>query len=165
VHVIPCSKLYSFLLVLQPRAMEKLRTEITATCGDGPKTNRNDLKKMSYLQNVSKESQSSSHSRSRHGNRYDPLTLRLYPSVPVNARSALRITVLPTGGRPNGTVPVLIPKESAIACSVYSMHRRKHLYGMDAELFRPERLDEKVPLHQDSTKAKWGYLPFHGILS
>jgi cytochrome P450 len=65
--------------------------------------------------------------------------LRLYPSVPVNTRTAIRTTVLPTGGGPNRTAPVLIPKGSAVAFSAYAMHRRPDLYGMDAEMFRPER--------------------------
>ncbi len=42
------------------------------------------------------------------------------------------------------------------------MHRRPDLYGMDAELFRPERWDEDMPLNDNETNAKWGYLPFNG---
>lgn len=42
------------------------------------------------------------------------------------------------------------------------MHRRPDLYGMDAELFRPERWDEDMPMNDNPTNAKWGYLPFHG---
>ena len=75
---------------------------------------------------------------------------------------ATRTTVLPTGGGPDRTSPVLIPKGSAVAFSVYAMQRRPDLYGMDAELFQPERWDEEMPLQQDATNAKWGYLPFHG---
>lgn len=88
--------------------------------------------------------------------------LRLYPSLPVNTRTAIRTTVLPVGGGPDGTSPVLIPKGSALAFSVYSMHRRPDLYGMDAELFRPERWEEEMPMEKDPTKHKWGFLPFHG---
>lgn len=66
------------------------------------------------------------------------------------------------GGGPDRKSPVLVPKGSAVAFSVYSMHRRPDLYGMDAELFRPERWDEDMPLHQNPTNSKWGYLPFHG---
>jgi hypothetical protein len=33
---------------------------------------------------------------------------------------------------------------------------------MDAETFRPERWEAALPMHQDSTKTKWGYLPFNG---
>ena len=42
------------------------------------------------------------------------------------------------------------------------MHRRPELYGMDAEIYRPERLDEVLPMHKDATNARWGYLPFNG---
>jgi cytochrome P450 len=42
------------------------------------------------------------------------------------------------------------------------MHRRPDFYGMDAELFRPERWDEYMPVNDDPTNAKWGYLPFNG---
>ena len=41
------------------------------------------------------------------------------------------------------------------------MHRRPDLYGMDAELFRPERWDEHMPLHDDPINSKYGYLPFN----
>ncbi|KAF2024812.1 cytochrome P450, partial [Setomelanomma holmii] len=88
--------------------------------------------------------------------------LRLYPSLPVNTRTAMETTILPTGGGPNQTSPVLIPKGGVVAFSVYSMHRRPDLYGMDAELFRPERWEEEMPMHNNPTNSKWGYLPFHG---
>lgn len=90
------------------------------------------------------------------------LALRLYPSVPVNSRTALRTTTLPTGGGPDGLSPVLIRRGDAVAYSVYSLHRRKDLYGADAEDFRPERWEEDLPLNRDETTANWGYLPFNG---
>lgn len=133
-----------FLLVRHPNVLEKLRIEINSNCSDVTSLTRADLRKMSYLSNVLNE------------------TLRLYPSVPVNTRTAKRTTTLPTGGGPDRTAPVLIPKGAMVAYSVYAMHRRPDLYGMDAELFRPERWDEDMPMHRDKINAAWGYLPFNG---
>ncbi|KFY10203.1 hypothetical protein V491_07770 [Pseudogymnoascus sp. VKM F-3775] len=132
-----------FLLTRHPQVLQKLRVEISKLNGNIDLT-RTSLRNMKYLQNVLKE------------------TLRLYPPVPVNARTALRTTVLPTGGGPDRKSPVLIPKGSSVAYSVYTMHRRPDLYGMDAELFRPERWDEQMALSQNETDSKWGYLPFNG---
>jgi cytochrome P450 len=159
--IYPISNLRSFLLVRHPQVMERLRVEVASMDGSGPDLSRDDLKGMPYLQNILKESM--------YGGRvlmnYFSLAyaaLRLYPSVPVNTRTAVRTTVLPTGGGLDRTSPVLVPKGSAVAFSVYSMHRRPDLYGMDAELFRPERWDEDMPLKNNPTNNKWGYLPFHG---
>ncbi|RJE21193.1 Cytochrome P450 [Aspergillus sclerotialis] len=88
--------------------------------------------------------------------------LRLYPSVPVNTRTAHKMTTLPTGGGPDRRSPVLIQKGENVAFCVYAMHRREDLYGKDAEYFRPERWDEDLPLFRDEKTAAWGYLPFNG---
>jgi len=66
--------------------------------------------------------------------------------------------VLPIGGSPNRTSPVLIPKGTAIVYSVYIMYRRPNLYGIDAELYRPKRWDKDILLNYNETDAKWGYL-------
>ena len=133
-----------FLLVRHPKVLEKLKEEIKEKCSDPASLTRTGLREMGYLQNVLKE------------------TLRLYPSAPVNERKANKTTFLPTGGGPYRTAPVLIPKGTTVAYSVYAMHRRPDLYGMDAELFRPERWDEDMPMFHDKTNAAWGYLPFNG---
>lgn len=132
-----------FLLVRHPEVMAKLRAEI-AEISPTEHINRTTLRNLKYLQNVMKE------------------VMRLYPSVPVNTKCAVRTTVLPTGGGLDRKSPVLIPKGSACAYSVYTMHRRPDLFGMDAEIFRPERWDEDLPLNRDPTLQKWGYLPFNG---
>lgn len=142
--------------------MEKLRQEVASTCGAGLSLSRDDLRKMTYLQKVLKESMHPWTDHQCCDFLINDTALRLYPSVPVNTRTTTQTTVLPTGGGPDRRSPVLVPKGSAVAFSVYSMHRRPDLYGMDAELFRPERWDEDMPLHQDPINAKWGYLPFHG---
>ena len=133
-----------FLLLRHPSVLKKLREEISTHCPNPADISRSDLKKIRYVQNVMRE------------------TLRLYPSVAMNAREANKTTFLPTGGGPDGTAPVLIPKGATVAYSTYAMHRRQDLYGMDAEIFRPERWDEDLPMNRDKTTAKWGYQPFSG---
>ena len=153
-----------FLLVRHPKVIEKLRTEINTASTDPAELNRQSLKDLGYLQNVLKESKSdqSPQQSDSLGPNECQLALRLYPSLPVNTRTSTRTTVLPTGGGPDLKSPVLIPKGSAVAYSTYAMHRRPDLYGMDAEIFRPERWDEEMPMNHDPVKHRWGYLPFHG---
>ena len=62
--------------------------------------------------------------------------------------------VLPRGGGPDGNSPILVPKKTNVAWSVYSMHRSEEFYGEDAAEFKPERWDTLRP--------GWEYLPFNG---
>ncbi len=133
-----------FLLVRHPQVLQRLREEIRSCLGDRVDMTRSDLRNMKYVQNILNE------------------TLRLYPSVPVNSRMAIRDTVLPVGGGPDLSQPVFVRKGTAVAYSVYAMHRRPDFYGMDAEVFRPERWDEDMSLQKDPVNSKWGYLPFNG---
>lgn len=155
----------SFTLVRHPKVLDKLRIEVNDACNRKSELTRNDLRNMNYLQNIIKESKLSGATPSpRHGSKasLSITALRLYPPVPVNTRTATTTTIFPTGGGPDRQSPVLIPKGAAVAYSVYSMHRRPDLYGMDAAVFRPERWEEDMPMYHDSTNAKWGYLPFNG---
>ncbi|KAL8779064.1 MAG: hypothetical protein Q9194_001633 [Teloschistes cf. exilis] len=133
-----------FLLVRHPEVLAKLREEISAALKGSMDITRSELRHMNYLQNVLKE------------------TLRLYPSAPVNSRTAIRSTMLPVGGGPDLKSPVFVTEGETIAYSVYSMHRRPDFYGMDAKLFRPERWEEDLPMNRDPINAKWGFLPFNG---
>ncbi|KAM3475810.1 hypothetical protein MY5147_003562 [Beauveria neobassiana] len=81
-------------------------------------------------------------------------TLRLYPIVPMNGRAAVKDTVLPLGGGPDGRSPILVKKGQDIGYSVHVMHHRTDLWGADADDFRPERWEKRKP--------GWDYLPFNG---
>ena len=108
---------------------------------------------MKYLQNVMKESKSPDFQTSTVRRLLlSQIALRLHPPVPVNTRTALRTTVLPTGGGPDRQSSILIPKGTEVAYSPYTLHRRPDLFGMDAELFRPERWDEELPLGLSSVQ-------------
>ena len=74
--------------------------------------------------------------------------------VPTNARMAVADTVLPRGGGPDGQSSLFVPKKKIVQYSVYTMHRRKDLYGEDAAEFKPERWE--------SLRPGWEYLPFNG---
>ncbi|KAF1849641.1 cytochrome P450 52A11 [Cucurbitaria berberidis CBS 394.84] len=130
------------LLARHPRVLDKLRKEIEYVVGlgeDAPQPTREQLKMMRYLDLVLKE------------------VLRLYPSVPVNSRAALKTTTLPLGGGPDGQSPILIRKGEAVGYCVYAMHRRKDIYGEDALDFRPERWEDGQLLRD----VGYGYLPFN----
>ncbi|UKZ78272.1 hypothetical protein TrVFT333_006008 [Trichoderma virens FT-333] len=80
--------------------------------------------------------------------------LRLYPAVPMNVRTAEVDTTLPTGGGPDGQSPIYVQKGQDVGYSVHLMHRRKDIWGPDAEIFKPERWQTRRP--------GWDYLPFNG---
>jgi cytochrome P450 len=66
-------------------------------------------------------------------------TLRIHAVVPFNSRAAIRDTTLPRGGGPDGMSPIFIRKGEQVDYSVHIMHRRKDIWGPDAEDFKPER--------------------------
>jgi cytochrome P450 len=126
-------------LARRPEVFKKLRNIVLETFGtyDSPRNlDFESLKSCTYLQHTLQEG------------------LRLYPSVPINMRWAIRDTVLPRGGGPDGKSPVFVPKGTELSYCVSTMHRREDLWGQDAEDFRPERWVNR--------KAGWEFLPFNG---
>ncbi|KAF2870936.1 cytochrome P450 52A12 [Massariosphaeria phaeospora] len=131
---------YVFMLLTDhPEVYSKLRTVILEEFGTyaHPRDiSFAKLKSCSYLQWVLSE------------------TLRLYPVVPIDGRRALTDTTLPTGGGPDGKSPIYIRKHMPVDYSVYVMHRRKDLWGADADDFKPERWNGR--------RVGWEFLPFNG---
>lgn len=80
--------------------------------------------------------------------------LRLYPVVPFNRRSSICDTTLPRGGGPDGLSPVYLRKGQSVLYSTHVMHRRKDIWGPDADDFKPDRWINR--------KVGWEYLPFNG---
>ena len=129
-----------FELSKRPAAWARLQQEVSALDGAFPTFDQ--LKEMKYLRAFLNES------------------LRLYPILPENNRTAQVDTVLPLGGGEDGKSPVLVKKGQMALWSIHIMHRRKDIYGEDAEEFRPERwLDTE---QGQGLRVGWEYLPFNG---
>lgn len=85
--------------------------------------------------------------------------LRLFPPVPVNSRTAIRDTILPTGGGESGQDPIFVAEGTRVGYNVWAMHRSEEVWGEDAADFKPERwIDDKGCKRQTG----WEFLPFNG---
>lgn len=100
-----------------PEVERKIREEILAKLPDLAKPNTTasmeDVQQLVYLEAALKE------------------TLRLFPSVPFNAREALSDTVLVDG--------TFVPKGTMLSFPAYAMGRMESVWGKDVEQFKPER--------------------------
>jgi cytochrome P450 len=83
--------------------------------------------------------------------------LRVYPPVPLNNRTAKKTTILPVGGGPDGTDPILVRKGELVVYSQYVNSRVRCIYGQDANDFRPDRWES-----EELAKIGWAYFPFSG---
>ncbi|KAL2839082.1 n-alkane-inducible cytochrome P450 [Aspergillus pseudoustus] len=125
-----------FMLAKSPTIWEKLRREVASLEGRTP--TYEELRSLKYVQSCINES------------------LRLHPVVPRNERQAIRDTVLPLGGGPDGLSPVFVSKGTLVCYNLYALHRRRDIYGADAHEFHPERwMTGKL-------RPRWAYLPFNG---
>ncbi|KAF5309813.1 hypothetical protein D9758_018843 [Tetrapyrgos nigripes] len=119
-----------YLLSAHIHVLSKLRAEVEEKIGLKGKLRFEDIKECRYLRAVINE------------------TLRLFPIVPFNVRESVNETTWPSPD-PN-LPPVYIPAGTEISYSVFMMHRRKDLWGPDAEIFDPERfLDERLTRRKD----------------
>ncbi|GAB1522864.1 Protein kinase alk2 [Rhizoctonia solani] len=126
-----------YILAENPKIMDKLRSEVLGRLGTSNHPTPEDFKEMKYLRAVINE------------------TLRLFPAVPVNERTAVKSTVLNSGEK-----KYYVPAGATIPYSVLHMHRRKDLWGPDADEFDPERwLDDRLKKYV--TPNPFIFLPFN----
>ncbi|KUJ21852.1 cytochrome P450 [Mollisia scopiformis] len=90
-------------LVRHSEVMDRVRTEIVSVLG-----------KMWYLAFIIKESMKI-------------FRLRLYPLVPLNNKTAMRITILPTSSRPNRKSPILVKRGKVVIMSQYEIDELKDI--------------------------------------
>ncbi|KAM0281820.1 hypothetical protein ACHAQH_003309 [Verticillium albo-atrum] len=131
-----------FHLVRNPELIERLKTEIsTVITSKDTEITRKEIQQLPFLRCCLNE------------------TLRLYPQLPVNVRYAARTTILPRGGGPDGTAPVLLKKGNGVGWSTYHLHRLKSLYGSDADEYRPDRWADGELIRKVGLGS--GFLDFH----
>ncbi|KAK7998245.1 hypothetical protein PG989_006285 [Apiospora arundinis] len=133
-----------YSLIRNPRVFAKLREVVLQQFGTSASENNSEdsvtfekLKNCTYLQHVLNE------------------TLRRHSVVPLNSRCAKKDTTLPTGGGPDGTQPVFVPAGTEVNFSTHVLHRRRDLWGPDADDFVPERWEKRRP-------GVFHYVPFNG---
>ena len=132
-------------LAKNPRVVEKLRAEIVEFLGeDGRPPTYQDIKDMKYLTYTINE------------------TLRLYPVVPFNVRSALTDTSLPRGGGPDRMSPVGCPNGTIIGYSTLMMQRRRDLYPPISASFPYDPLEWVPDRWATWTPKAWNFIPFNG---
>ncbi|QRV72825.1 cytochrome P450 family protein [Ceratobasidium sp. AG-Ba] len=133
----------TYALSLHPDVYQRLEAEINEVATVDDMITFDDIKHMRYLRATMNE------------------TLRLFPPVPFNIRRSTSVSsVLPSvlSRVPGGLY--MYPRCS-VTFSPLHIHRRKDLWGNDAEEFRPERW-----LGENSTKVHvtnpFAFFPFNG---
>ena len=81
-------------------------------------------------------------------------TLRLQGPSGRVLRTAVRNTVLPVGGGPDGRSPVFVEQGTAVALHLWGLHHDRDIWGDDVDEFKPERWVDK--------RTMWDFVPFLG---
>jgi len=118
-----------YCLCMNPECEAKARREIRDVCGvRGPAYD--DMNRLRYVQAVLSEA------------------LRLFPSVPLDAKYTLSDDVLPDG--------TVVPRGTTVFYNLYGMGRDQAIWGEDAHVFRPERW-----LEMESPPSNYAYPVFN----
>ncbi|KAL1742984.1 cytochrome P450 [Schizophyllum fasciatum] len=120
-----------YFLTSHADVLAKLRTEILAVCGQNGSPTISQLRSLKYTRAVLNE------------------TLRLFPPVPLNIRETRESSCVLPPSRPSADPrPFYVPKHTAVVYLPLLIQRNPELWGLDADVFDPERwLDDRVDLY------------------
>lgn len=107
------------LLAMHPKIENRVMDELNTVFGDSPPEfdlTMDCVNKLTYLEQVIKE------------------TLRMYPVAPLLLRHCTEDTELPN---------CVIPANTEIVISVFTAHRRKDVWGEDADEFNPDHFSKE----------------------
>ena len=142
-----------FMLARKPDLWKRLRSEVEYLGGKAPTAGQ--LRSLSLVRNCVKECKYSIFPTATRGHmslpfQFEPRShhcaspaLRLHPASPTNARTAYQDTIIPLGGGSDGNSPIFVPAGTTISWHVSALHRRKDLWGEDADEFRAERWEHE----------------------
>uniref|UniRef100_A0A0W0FDY0 Cytochrome p450 n=1 Tax=Moniliophthora roreri TaxID=221103 RepID=A0A0W0FDY0_MONRR len=129
-----------YVLTQRPDIAQRLRDEVMKHVGPTSAPSYDDIKEMKFLRAFLNE------------------TLRLYPPVPFDARTSAGPTTIPNPH--DSTRPLFVPANTKVLYSVFLIHRRKDLWGPDADEFDPDRfIDHR--LHKYLAPNPFIFLPFN----
>lgn len=108
------------MLAMHPKIEQRVMDELNSVFGDTPvhfDLTMDHVNKLVYLEQVIKE------------------TLRVYPVAPLLLRHCTEDTVLPD---------FVIPKDTEVVISCFTGHRRKDIWGEDADEFNPDHFSKEI---------------------
>ncbi|KAH9836723.1 cytochrome P450 monooxygenase CYP63 [Rhodofomes roseus] len=127
-----------YLLAMYPAVAKRLREEIFDVCGANGNPTHDLIRKMPYMNAVLNE------------------TLRLFPGAPMGIRNAIHEVLLPTA---EGEPPLYLPGKARVTWLSLHLHRRKDLWGDDADEFDPNRWIDPKRLARVEERPSM-YIPF-----
>jgi len=131
-----------YLCTQHPDVWDKMRAEVLSVCGPDGMPSYESLRELKYMRAVVNE------------------TLRIFPPVPMNVRSAGKDGgVLRPGVAARPNKPLYVPPRTLVAYVPIFVHKRKELWGDDAELFDPDRWLDARLAHFTANPMQW--LPFN----
>ncbi|KAI0935578.1 hypothetical protein AcV5_003967 [Taiwanofungus camphoratus] len=107
-----------YLLSMHPDVTRRLRKEVLEVCGPTGTPMSDSIRKMPYMSAVLNEA------------------LRLFPPAPMGIRNSIKEVLLPTS---DNKPPLYFPPKCRVSWLTLHLHRRKDLWGPDADEFDPDR--------------------------